>query len=118
MANWSSSVACSRAASLPGARRVTPTVRPARQVLYVAHAGDSRAVLASDGEALRLTADHKPDRPDECVRVWVRPSPQRFVLVEVLRRAGHMGVFCCVTATRQLGEGLARHDARKFLCKR
>ena len=42
------------------------------QVLYVAHAGDSRAVLASDGEALRLTSDHKPDRPDECARVWVR----------------------------------------------
>ena len=43
------------------------------EVLYVAHAGDSRAVLASDGKALRLTADHKPDRPDECARVWVRP---------------------------------------------
>ena len=43
------------------------------EVLYVAHAGDSRAVLASGGKALRLTADHKPDRPDECARVWVRP---------------------------------------------
>lgn len=42
------------------------------EVLYVAHAGDSRAVLASDRKALRLTADHKPDRPDECARVWVR----------------------------------------------
>ncbi|KAK9839238.1 hypothetical protein WJX81_003454 [Elliptochloris bilobata] len=39
-------------------------------VLYVAHAGDSRAVLSSDSQALRLTSDHKPDRPDECARVW------------------------------------------------
>jgi hypothetical protein len=70
--------ACSVGARHPSL--VTRVAWPARQVLYVAHAGDSRAVLASDGEALRLTADHKPDRPDECARVWVRPPPQRSLL--------------------------------------
>jgi serine/threonine protein phosphatase PrpC len=31
--------------------------------LYSAHAGDSRAVLCRDGEAHRLTEDHKPHLP-------------------------------------------------------
>ena len=37
--------------------------------LYVAHAGDSRAVLARGARAERLTADHKPDLPRERARV-------------------------------------------------
>jgi len=39
--------------------------------LYVAHAGDCRAVLCSGEkwEATRLTEDHKPDRPDEKARI-------------------------------------------------
>ena len=57
------------------------------EVLYMAHAGDSCAVLASDGKALRLTVDHKPDRPDECARVWVRP---RFLTLHTLRHVIHL----------------------------
>eukprot|EP00240_Pyramimonas_obovata_P000940 CAMPEP_0118957042 /NCGR_PEP_ID=MMETSP1169-20130426/61893_1 /TAXON_ID=36882 /ORGANISM="Pyramimonas obovata, Strain CCMP722" /LENGTH=601 /DNA_ID=CAMNT_0006905097 /DNA_START=269 /DNA_END=2075 /DNA_ORIENTATION=- len=38
--------------------------------LYSAHSGDSRAVLGLvGGRAVRLTEDHKPDRPDERARV-------------------------------------------------
>ena len=37
--------------------------------LYSAHAGDSRAVLSRNGQALALTNDHKPDRPDEKARI-------------------------------------------------
>jgi serine/threonine protein phosphatase PrpC len=39
--------------------------------LLVANLGDSRAVLGrADGSALALSSDHKPDRPDEHVRVY------------------------------------------------
>ncbi|TYZ58753.1 hypothetical protein PybrP1_011547 [[Pythium] brassicae (nom. inval.)] len=38
--------------------------------LYVAHAGDSRAILVhSSGKVTALTSDHKPNRPDERRRV-------------------------------------------------
>ncbi len=37
--------------------------------LYVAHAGDSRAVLCCAGKAVALTDDHKPGRPDEKQRI-------------------------------------------------
>ena len=41
----------------------------AGDVLYAAHAGDSRAVLCRGGSALRLTEDHKPNLPAERERV-------------------------------------------------
>lgn len=45
----------------------------AMQVLYVAHAGDSGAVMACSSFdlhfPLRLTTDHKPNRPDEHARI-------------------------------------------------
>lgn len=43
------------------------------QVLYVAHTGDSGAVMACTSFdvhfPLRLTSDHKPNRPDEHARI-------------------------------------------------
>ena len=38
-------------------------------VLHAAWCGDCRAVLARKSQALRLTEDHKPNRPDEKARV-------------------------------------------------
>ena len=38
-------------------------------VLYVANAGDSRAVLGRAGKAVDLTYDHKPDNPEELARI-------------------------------------------------
>ncbi|CAG9467250.1 unnamed protein product [Pedinophyceae sp. YPF-701] len=38
-------------------------------LLYAAHAGDSRAVLGRNGKALRLTVDHKPNLPRERRRI-------------------------------------------------
>jgi serine/threonine protein phosphatase PrpC len=37
--------------------------------LFVAHVGDSRAVLCHEGEAIRLIQDHRPSRPDEAHRI-------------------------------------------------
>jgi serine/threonine protein phosphatase PrpC len=39
------------------------------KTLYVANAGDSRAILCSESIAIPLTMDHKPDRPDEKQRI-------------------------------------------------
>ncbi len=43
------------------------------QVLYIAHVGDSGAVMACKAYdlhfPLRLTTDHKPNRPDEHARI-------------------------------------------------
>ena len=44
----------------------------AERRLLVAHPGDSRCVMVrTDGTALPLSSDHKPNRPDERARVQV-----------------------------------------------
>ncbi|KAK9293053.1 hypothetical protein L1049_021037 [Liquidambar formosana] len=40
-----------------------------KEKIVVANCGDSRAVLCRGGVAVALSADHKPDRPDELERV-------------------------------------------------
>lgn len=37
--------------------------------IYVANIGDSRAIVGSNGRAIALSSDHKPDRPDEKRRI-------------------------------------------------
>ncbi|XP_047173507.1 protein phosphatase 2C 51-like isoform X2 [Vigna umbellata] len=41
----------------------------AAEELVVANCGDCRAVLGRGGEAVDLSSDHKPDRPDELMRI-------------------------------------------------
>ncbi|XP_062210725.1 probable protein phosphatase 2C 30 [Phragmites australis] len=50
-----------------GSTAVVAVVGP--RCLVVANCGDSRAVLYSGGAAIPLSADHKPDRPDELERI-------------------------------------------------
>ena len=38
-------------------------------VLYVANAGDSRAILCRKGKALALSEDHKPNNAEEMERI-------------------------------------------------
>jgi len=45
------------------------TVLATKSKVYVANAGDSRAVLWGDQKVVRLTTDHKPDVPEEELRI-------------------------------------------------
>eukprot|EP00184_Porphyridium_aerugineum_P003099 CAMPEP_0184693802 /NCGR_PEP_ID=MMETSP0313-20130426/1958_1 /TAXON_ID=2792 /ORGANISM="Porphyridium aerugineum, Strain SAG 1380-2" /LENGTH=865 /DNA_ID=CAMNT_0027151973 /DNA_START=407 /DNA_END=3004 /DNA_ORIENTATION=+ len=50
-----------------GSTAVTALIRKGR--LYVAHAGDSRAVISENGAAKQLTEDHRATREDEAARI-------------------------------------------------
>ncbi|KAA3464262.1 protein phosphatase 2C 37-like [Gossypium australe] len=50
-----------------GSTAVVAVVTP--DEIIVANCGDSRAVLCRNGVALPLSDDHKPDRPDEMLRI-------------------------------------------------
>jgi len=49
-----------------------------QSVLYVANVGDTRAVLARSGHAVRLTVDHKPSLPEETARITERGGFVKF----------------------------------------
>lgn len=53
----------------PQAGSTATTVFIAGDQLFVANVGDSRTVLSRDGVAVRLSNDHKPNRPDEAQRI-------------------------------------------------
>ncbi|KAK6929390.1 PPM-type phosphatase-like domain [Dillenia turbinata] len=50
-----------------GSTAVVAVVTPDR--IIVSNCGDSRAVLCRNGVAIPLSSDHKPDRPDELLRI-------------------------------------------------
>ncbi|XP_007009278.2 PREDICTED: protein phosphatase 2C 37 [Theobroma cacao] len=50
-----------------GSTAVVAIVTPDK--IIVANCGDSRAVLCRNGSAIPLSCDHKPDRPDELLRI-------------------------------------------------
>ncbi|KAL9421584.1 hypothetical protein AB3S75_033956 [Citrus x aurantiifolia] len=50
-----------------GSTAVVAVVTP--EMLIVSNCGDSRAVLCRNGVAVPLSNDHKPDRPDELLRI-------------------------------------------------
>jgi len=50
-----------------GCTAVTALVRD--RDLYIAHIGDSRALIASEGRQSLVTEDHKPTKPDEKSRI-------------------------------------------------
>ncbi|KAM1028760.1 hypothetical protein FF1_041310 [Malus domestica] len=50
-----------------GSTAVVAVVTPEK--IVVSNCGDSRAVLCRSGAAVPLSSDHKPDRPDELVRI-------------------------------------------------
>ncbi|OAY38584.1 protein phosphatase 2C 37 [Manihot esculenta] len=50
-----------------GSTAVVAVVTPSK--IVVSNCGDSRAVLCRNGVAIPLSSDHKPDRPDELVRI-------------------------------------------------
>lgn len=50
-----------------GSTAVVAVVTPEK--IIVSNCGDSRAVLCRNGTAVPLSSDHKPDRPDELVRI-------------------------------------------------
>ncbi|GFH25377.1 PPM-type phosphatase domain-containing protein, partial [Haematococcus lacustris] len=84
--------------------------------IWVAHCGDSRAVIQRNGEAEALTRDHKPDREDEAV-ACIERTPSDEVLV--LATDGLWDVFSCKEATtlamrcivRSKERGMSRHGA-------
>ena len=45
------------------------TQEPPNKVCYVANAGDTRAVLCKNNEAIRLSFDHKASNEEEILRV-------------------------------------------------
>lgn len=83
-------------ASEGGSTAVCAVVGPSR--IWVAHCGDSRAVVARSGkQAVALTDDHKPERPDEAARIKAAGG-------HVFWNGGHrvMGV---LSMSRAMGDG-------------
>eukprot|EP00803_Ostreobium_quekettii_P006847 evm.model.scf_1978.2 EVM.evm.TU.scf_1978.2 scf_1978:2915-7076(+) len=88
------------------------------EALYMAHAGDSRAVLCRNGKASRLTEDHKPDLPRERNRILKldgRVDFQRGWRVIVEMGGGLTGKGLAVS--RCLGDLLFKEPKRLVECE-
>ncbi|KAG1675229.1 hypothetical protein FOA52_016260 [Chlamydomonas sp. UWO 241] len=73
----------------------------AKQHIWVAHAGDSRAVISRSGDASALTSDHKPDRPDEEARIVDAGG-------RIVSRGGASRVMGMLAMTRAIGDHYLR----------
>jgi protein phosphatase 1L len=75
-------------------------------VVYVAHAGDTRALLCRDKMAFALTSDHTPARESERIRIEARGG-------EVSRnpRGGPMRVNGMLAVSRSFGDVLLKPNA-------
>lgn len=60
------------AVAIAGCTAVVALVKDS--ILYVANAGDSRAVLARKGVAVEMSQDHKPELPEELARITAAGS--------------------------------------------
>jgi protein phosphatase PTC1 len=94
-----------------GATAVTCLIRitEGRKFLYVANAGDARAVLCRGGQALRVTYDHKASDAAEQERVqacggWVSMNRVHGVLA-VSRALGDHAMKQCVSCEPHFWEG-------------
>lgn len=75
-------------------------------IVYVAHAGDTRALLCRDKSAFALTSDHTPARESERIRIESRGG-------EVTRnpRGGPMRVNGMLAVSRSFGDVLLKPNA-------
>ncbi len=80
-------------------------------MLHVAHVGDSRAVLASGprASATRLTADHKPELPEE--RARVEAAGGRVVWGGACWRVTHARTETMLACSRSLGDFAFKQSA-------
>lgn len=69
--------------------------------LFIGHCGDSRAVLCRKGQAVPLTNDHKPGRPDEMARVSALGG-------KIVYKAGSHRVMGLLAMSRALGDHFLR----------
>lgn len=70
--------------------------------LFVANAGDSRAVLGRGGEAVPLSADHKPASASEKERITNAGGFVSEVLPPLLKKARHIAPAHYVSCRRLL----------------
>lgn len=62
---------CGRIVSVPASNpRAHATCMPCRTWHMMCSAGDCRAVLSKQGKAVVLTRDHRPDDPEERLRIY------------------------------------------------
>jgi protein phosphatase 2C family protein 2/3 len=52
-----------------GCTAVTALITPDQKSIFVANAGDSRAIISSNGKSKPLSFDHKPSDPKESERI-------------------------------------------------
>ncbi|MEW5319690.1 MAG: hypothetical protein WDW38_010828 [Sanguina aurantia] len=72
-----------------------------KEHIWIAHCGDSRAVVQRSGEAVPVTQDHKPDREDEAARVRAAGG-------KVVYAAGSYRVNGMLAMSRAIGDHFLR----------